>query len=105
MRAAVPARRTDVRGGLDFEFVGRDADDTDGRPVLRRPWLEVVSNATDDIPPARDRPAVHDLEVGGLRPIVDAFAFGTQPQLVGVGADPRLPFPRQSVAMVGVEGF
>src|SRR5690606_17218699 len=89
-------------GGLGFEVVQRHALNTEGRPCLRRRWLEVLANPCNHIPPRANGAAVQKLQFGVFGSAVRALAFGTDPEPVYIAPDPSRGIPGQRAAFVGI---
>src|SRR5687767_5067885 len=85
MRASL---RTDVAGQLDFEPVRRQPLDSERRPGTRSAGVEFLLDARDQIPPSGDPTSVEQVRLRVPNAAVVSVAFGPEPELIAVAADP-----------------
>src|SRR5688572_23270608 len=62
----------------------------------------VVTNASDPIPPARERTCVEDLDFGLVEDAVNGLAFRLHPNAIEIAANPRLVVPSQPLRAMNV---
>jgi hypothetical protein len=95
-------RLANVRGRLELEFVGREADHTDADERLGGSRMKIMAHACDQIPPSAHGAAGEQFEIGRFGVTLELLAFASKPEAIHVAAGPAERLPRESGARIGI---